>query len=71
MFAKALCDKSFTIKCKDAKEDYLNYCEQLRQPKQATADYPYSLMNGLAGETLFLLDLVMSETKVRFPGFEV
>lgn len=34
-------------------------------------DTPFSLMEGIGGEIVFLQDLISEKTEVRFPGYEL
>ena len=33
--------------------------------------FPYSLMEGIAGDISFLSDILKDETSARFPGYEI
>ena len=41
--------------------------KQIQEP----TNHPYSLMEGLAGEVLFLSQILNDEEEARFPGFEI
>jgi hypothetical protein len=63
MFAKALCDTKIV--------KYERSCECGLKITKGLPDYPFSLMDGLAGEICLLSDLLRDEDEVRFPGLEV
>jgi hypothetical protein len=62
MFALALGDKYIQQQCKLSSDP-------LRMTK-GVADYPFSLMQGIAGDVSFLSDIIRND-HVRVPGFEL
>lgn len=68
MFAKTLCDEVV-----HEKQFFHELGEELqvKTAEDGLPEYPYSLMEGLAGEIYFLCDILSPDLEVRFPGFEI
>ena len=63
MFAHALFDPEV--------QNRVKYFHDGFRKVKGTPDYPYSLMEGVAGEVYFLSELLTEDDDMRFPGYEV
>jgi hypothetical protein len=64
-FAQVMCDEKTLTECREYD------CDSFKRTTPGVPDYPFSLMEGVAGELSLLCDLLSREDHVRFPAYEM